>query len=360
MAPRDKAHEQDQVSAARRATRQKAQTSNKQQRPLHPALALKRAASEPPAALGPAEIRALHRTVGNRAVGRVLGHQPQTTPPQPSAPAGAIQRKAEDEETLQGKVQTGERRENRTGLPDRLKSGVENLSGISLDEVKVHYNSPKPAGVQALAYTQGTDIHVAPGQEEHLPHEAWHVVQQKQGRVKPTLQLKGEAINDEPGLEREADLMGARVQHLPNYERIPPPAGVHQFMVVMQRVLDPAKADAKGVKEVIEDKNFAENHCNVHVLSKAARPNKFTTAFKSLNDQVNSALHLIQNHKGYAATKASHKVEGAIPAITAYAYMPGMPAWMKKKNVAKGVMYLDTDATSKIIGIRTVFPEADI
>src|SRR5215470_10506123 len=28
---------------------------------------------------------------------------------------------------------------NRTGLPDQLKSGVESLSGVSLDNVKVHY-----------------------------------------------------------------------------------------------------------------------------------------------------------------------------------------------------------------------------
>jgi hypothetical protein len=98
--------------------------------------------------------------------------------------------------------------ENQTGLPDNLKAGVENLSGYSLDEVKVHYNSPKPAELQALAYTQGTEIHVGPGQEEHLPHEAWHVVQQMQERVKPTMQMKGVQINDDVGLEREADQMG--------------------------------------------------------------------------------------------------------------------------------------------------------
>jgi uncharacterized protein DUF4157 len=99
---------------------------------------------------------------------------------------------------------------NRTGLPDRLKSGVEALSGLSLDDVRVHRNSAKPAELQALAYTQGTDIHVAPGEEKHLPHEAWHAVQQKQGRVKPTLQMKGVPINDDAGLEREADLKGLR------------------------------------------------------------------------------------------------------------------------------------------------------
>ncbi|WP_081415679.1 eCIS core domain-containing protein [Aquimarina latercula] len=102
-------------------------------------------------------------------------------------------------------------RKNKTGLPDNLKSGIENLSGYSMDDVKVHYNSSKPAQLQAHAYAQGTDIHLAPGQEKHLPHEAWHLVQQKQGRVKPTKQLKSKVnINDDAGLEREADVMGNR------------------------------------------------------------------------------------------------------------------------------------------------------
>ncbi len=107
--------------------------------------------------------------------------------------------------------QTIQRTENRTGLPDQLKSGIENLSGHSMDDVKVHYNSQKPAQLQAHAYAQGTDIHLAAGQEKHLPHEAWHVVQQKQGRVKPTMQMKGKVdVNDDAGLEREADVMGAK------------------------------------------------------------------------------------------------------------------------------------------------------
>ncbi|WP_340202938.1 DUF4157 domain-containing protein [Ascidiimonas sp. W6] len=100
---------------------------------------------------------------------------------------------------------------NSTGLPDTLKSGIENLSGHSMDDVKVHYNSPKPAQLQAHAYAQGNQIHLASGQEKHLPHEAWHVVQQKQGRVKPTRQLQAKvAINDDMGLEKEADIMGAK------------------------------------------------------------------------------------------------------------------------------------------------------
>jgi hypothetical protein len=100
-------------------------------------------------------------------------------------------------------------------MPDTLKAGVEAMSGMSMDHVRVHRNSPKPAQLNAHAYAQGSDIHLAPGQEKHLPHEAWHVVQQAQGRVKPTMQMKGDVpVNDETHLEHEADVMGTKAAQL--------------------------------------------------------------------------------------------------------------------------------------------------
>lgn len=114
-------------------------------------------------------------------------------------------------------------RTNHTSIPDRLKNNIESLSGIALNSVNVHYNSPLPALVQAHAYAAGNDIHLAPGQQKHLPHEAWHVVQQKQGRVKPTAQMKdGTDINDDMGLEKEADLMGARTLQMMTGKNTPP------------------------------------------------------------------------------------------------------------------------------------------
>ncbi len=104
--------------------------------------------------------------------------------------------------------------ENRTGMPDSLKGGLEQLSGLDLSGVRVHHNSAKPVQVNALAYAQGQNIHLAPGQEKHLPHEGWHAVQQMQGRVKPTMQTKGVSINDDEGLEREADVMGAKAMQM--------------------------------------------------------------------------------------------------------------------------------------------------
>ncbi|MCK4871044.1 MAG: DUF4157 domain-containing protein, partial [Gammaproteobacteria bacterium] len=92
----------------------------------------------------------------------------------------------EEEKLLQGKFTTsesparsqsnGDEVENCTGMPNQLKTGLEQLSGLDLSGVRVHNNSSKPAQLNALAYTLGQDIHVGPGQEKHLPHEGWHAV----------------------------------------------------------------------------------------------------------------------------------------------------------------------------------------
>jgi hypothetical protein len=135
------------------------------------------------------------------------------------APVSQLAGGPEEGELVQGKFGTAQLqpqlqqapRTNNTGLPDQLKSGIESLSGLSMDHVRVHYNSSQPAQLNALAYAQGSDIHLAPGQERHLPHEAWHVVQQAQGRVRPTMQMKdGVPVNDDKSMEHEADVMGGR------------------------------------------------------------------------------------------------------------------------------------------------------
>jgi hypothetical protein len=142
---------------------------------------------------------------------------------------------------------------NRTGLPGALKAGIEGLSGHSLNHVRVHRNSSKPGQLNAHAYAQGSDIHLAAGQEKHLPHEAWHVVQQAQGRVKPTLQAKGVAINDDAGLEKEADVMGAKAQlsaQSPSGNAFVPSAVQRVVRQnVLQRVLT---GDAKTEAETLE------------------------------------------------------------------------------------------------------------
>jgi hypothetical protein len=93
-------------------------------------------------------------------------------------------------------------------LPACLRRGMEKISGLNLQRVRVHYNSRKPAQVQAHAYAQGEDIYLAPGQEQHLPHELGHVVQQALDMVTPNAVVNGVAVNDDPMLEQHATDLG--------------------------------------------------------------------------------------------------------------------------------------------------------
>lgn len=100
------------------------------------------------------------------------------------------------------------KRENRTNIPDGIKERIERTSGVSLDDVRVHYDSDRPGLVGALAFTQGNQVYMGAAQEKYLPHELGHVVQQKMGMVRPTRYENGYAINDDSRLERQADAIG--------------------------------------------------------------------------------------------------------------------------------------------------------
>ncbi len=133
--------------------------------------------------------------------------------------AEAIQRMDDDEdELLQGKFDPLQQKEvpNETGIPDEVKTSMETSFGTDFSGVRVHPDSSKAPEVGAVAYTQGTDIHFAPGQfkpdtvagRQLLGHELTHVVQQAEGRVQPTTEINGMPVNDDVSLETEADERG--------------------------------------------------------------------------------------------------------------------------------------------------------
>lgn len=93
-----------------------------------------------------------------------------------------------------------------TGIPGAVQAKFEAASGLSFEDVRVHYNSSRPAQLGAYAYTQGSQVYIGPGQERYLEHELGHVVQQKCGLVKADGYINGVPINRDPGLERAADL----------------------------------------------------------------------------------------------------------------------------------------------------------
>ena len=101
------------------------------------------------------------------------------------------------------------------GMPAPVQAKMEAAFATDFSHVRIHEGAQATAQ-GALAYTQGSDIHFALGQyrpdtvqgQELLGHELAHVVQQSQGRVRES--APGTGINDDAGLEREADELGAR------------------------------------------------------------------------------------------------------------------------------------------------------
>ena len=118
--------------------------------------------------------------------------------------------KSETSRSVAGQVKTS----RSDSLPASLQSNLETLGGVDLSDVVVQRNSAEPASIGAAAYAQGNQIHLSTGAEQHLPHEAWHVVQQKQNRVSANTSVQGQAMNDNSGLEREADQMGQRAMQM--------------------------------------------------------------------------------------------------------------------------------------------------
>jgi ribosomal protein S18 acetylase RimI-like enzyme len=110
-----------------------------------------------------------------------------------------------------------------------VRHKMERAFNTSFADVRVHEGNHAHS-LGAIAYTQSNHIHFAPGKynpdtssgQALLGHELAHVVQQRQGRVKPTGQVKGLPLNDNPALEQEADRLGLRAaQSHPIVQRKP-------------------------------------------------------------------------------------------------------------------------------------------
>ena len=138
--------------------------------------ATQRSSSRPTPQRTPPSLR-LHRALGNQGYGQFIQTRLEVGQPGVTPASGAlVQRKGEQEAQMQrkplagaitplvqrgmdeqeevrakeGSGTAGGYKKNKTGLPDRLKAGVETLSGLSMDDVSVHYNSAKPAQLQAV------------------------------------------------------------------------------------------------------------------------------------------------------------------------------------------------------------------
>lgn len=168
-------------------------------------------------ATSPAQTAALLRIAGPASVRAVQSHTPRSLPgfqPARHAPV-PVQRKAAGSRPAPASSLPAAG--SGKAMPGDVRAKMEGAFGVDFSRVRIHEDA-RPEALGALAYTNGTDVHFAPGQYQPdsqrgqalLGHELTHVVQQSRGTVAATTQTKGVGVNDDAGLEREADEMGAR------------------------------------------------------------------------------------------------------------------------------------------------------
>lgn len=135
---------------------------------------------------------ALQRIFGNRVVQRAIG-------PESARPADS-----------------GQTRQEAGALPAPLRARFEAAFDADLSSVRVHTGA-RASSIGAQAFTEGEDLHFAPGQfrpetpagRRLIGHELAHVLQQRAGRVRAD-RRHGPPVNTNPALEGEADRLGAR------------------------------------------------------------------------------------------------------------------------------------------------------
>lgn len=147
-------------------------------------------------------------------------------------------------------------------LPEQLQASMETSFGEDFSNVKIHKDSHQANQLNALAFTQGNDIHFARGQfnpnsksgKQLVGHEFAHVHQQRQGKVAPTNQFQGMPVNDDQSLEAEADQQGkgaVQAKFSGRQQKFGQPAQTTAPVTGVKQFVFPAIAAALGASEWI-------------------------------------------------------------------------------------------------------------
>ncbi|MFI2667390.1 eCIS core domain-containing protein [Micromonospora carbonacea] len=180
----------------------------REQQPVRPAPPAARRTGVPAPAdgTGPEELAGLQRTMGNRAVARLIEQDRHTHAPGCGHDAPAVQRSTAHE-VLRGGGRP---------LDETTRADMEGRLGADFSDVRVHDDAAartSAAELGARAYTSGNHVVLGEGgADPHtLAHELTHVIQQRLGPVAGTDDGTGLRVSD-PGdrFEREAEATASR------------------------------------------------------------------------------------------------------------------------------------------------------
>ncbi|OJJ21286.1 hypothetical protein BKI52_12040 [marine bacterium AO1-C] len=194
----------------------------------------------------------------------------------------------------------------------RILSNVGNIMGVDISDTKINHNSSKPAKEGAEAIAQHKTIDLAPGKDQHLGHEATHIAQQALGQVKATgTTATGMPLNDNAGLEKQADIIGNQAQQMIGSNR--------QAEVGQMKTAEGSSTGAGVVQKAVGDvaKDIENKGAEVYlkdwfwrIAFYEARFSRYYFAFKRLNDTLDQFKALMKERyiRGKDADQISDEI----------------------------------------------------
>jgi len=250
-------------------------------------------------------------------------------------------------------------------LPPHVRADMEPALGADFSSVRVHQDDQAEA-VGALAYTRGTDIHFAPGRydpdgaagRQLIGHELAHVAQQAQGRVSATTQVNGQATNDDPALEQEADAKGAQAATAtsgaaaPSVFAKPATAGAIQTKAAAPQIPEASAGAQPLTSEVTADREPAapiQRQHDEHKPKAPRIPYRIQVTRPMTAEEFKVAAHL-QVFGAVIASDWNNLKDAYTPADSPVEILVDVELFHRGRGLANAARGIDTDVTGSVAG----------
>jgi hypothetical protein len=218
------------------------------------------------------------------------------------------------------------------GLAPALRARMEHAFQSDFSALRI-YEDDSASRIHARAYTDGNDLHFAPGRFDPnspdglalLGHELTHVVQQRQGNVRPSLyggpvgdldavplqhpRLPDSFFNLDSGLEREADALGQRAAR---GEQVSVPSSPSPAPV--SGVIQASPEDEARLNADLESRANAvwQSHGSPQNQDLSAQNADWSTAQAQQKADIERRANL-EYHKRFTADPVTHDVSAPVP-----------------------------------------------
>lgn len=198
----------------------------------------------------------------------------------------------------------GQRSASPQSLDSTVQAKMEQSFQTDFSGVQVTPNSSEASAMGAQAFTQGDQVHFAPGMyspgteqgQSLIGHELTHVVQQKKGHVASTGSVNGQSVNTDSTLEQEADTLGMKASQGKSVQVQNATSGGAKQLKTKQDVVDSISAYDDYIKDASDTYGVSVNQIKAIIaVESAGQPEATSGAAFGLMQVTKSTWKYVQD-----------------------------------------------------------------